>query len=712
MATKRNKITVALSSDFLTAFSKLPRSQQAKVQSFVSKFQSNPMSPGINYEKIMSVRDSNLRSVRIDQSYRAIVLKPEEGQIYVLLWVDQHDKAYKWAECKEYKIHPQTGGLQVIDVEKTETIKAPQEQDPAYDEKGLFSDVRDRFLIRLGVPEILIPLVRSIKTEVDLDNRSHKFPQEASEALYALAAGYTLDEITQEMERLEDVHVDTNDFETALYNPDSQQRFYVVEDSIEFLAILNAPLEKWRVFLHPSQRKLVEKDWNGPVRVLGGAGTGKTVVALHRAKWLAQNVFTGENDKILFTTFTTNLATDIQENLNKICSDEILKRIEVINFDKWVSAFLRRCGYDYKIDYGKHSDELWEKALDMAPSELDFDSSFYREEWIRIIQQQSTISAEDYIKASRIGRGVRLSRKDRKAIWPVFEEYRVLLNENSLKEVDDAIIDAQHILQNKGDILPYKAIIVDEAQDMSSQAFKLIRQIVPKDESKNSIFIVGDAHQRIYRHKVVLSHCGINIRGRSRKLKINYRTTDETRKWAIKLLEGVSIDDLDGGIDNQKGYKSLLHGIDPIVKHFESFSEEIEYISNFLKKNQNEKDSLSKLCIVVRTNNLLEQYKNALNIKGFETYVIKRSLAEDRNTLGLRLATMHRVKGLEFDRVVVAGVNDGIVPYEIEKSFSDQLVQKESGIRERALLYVSVTRAKKEALVTSFGKPSRFLNIF
>lgn len=553
-------------------------------------------------------------------------------------------------------------------------------------------------------------MIRELKSESDLDRISDQMPQEAYEALFFLACGYTLEEVFREIETSEEPKaVDTNDFETALENPDSRRRFYVVEDDLELAAMLNEPLEKWRVFLHPSQQKLVERSWNGPVRALGGAGTGKTVAAIHRAKWLAQNLFINENDRILFTTFTRNLAADIQENLSKICSKDTLRRIEVINLDRWVSNYLRRNGYDYEIDYGKRTTQLWKQAVDMAPDELHLDPVFYREEWERVIQPQAILSFEEYIKASRVGRGTRLNRKMRKSVWTVFEEYRALLNENGLREPADAMRDTRLLIENKDEALPYRSIVVDEAQDMGFQAFRLIRQMVP--EEKDDLFIVGDAHQRIYRHKVVLGQCGINIRGRSRKLKINYRTTDETRLWAVSLLKGVSIDDLDGGTDNQKGYKSLLHGSYPEVKAFSSFQEEVDCIAEYLKKIQEEAGSLSGVCIVARTNNLLNQYQNVLNEKGIDVYLIRRSEAEDRAASGVRLATMHRVKGLEFDRLVIAGVNDGIIPFEGSGSrSSDPTVRVESEINERALLYVSATRAKKEVLVTSFGKASRFLN--
>jgi superfamily I DNA/RNA helicase len=212
---------------------------------------------------------------------------------------------------------------------------------------------------------------------------------------------------------------------------------------------------------------------------------------------------------------------------------------------------------------------------------------------------------------------------------------------------------------------PYVRVVVDESQDMGVQAFMLIRQIAGEEE-KNDIFIAGDAHQRIYRHKVVLGRCGIKIIGRGRKLRINYRTAEENRRWAVNLLKGVRFDDLDGGLDDQKSYKSLLHGVLPKVDQLASFQAEIECITEYLKQVENSGQNLHEVCLVARTHELLKQYEGALKGKGLDTYFIRRDEAEDRRKAGVRLATMHRVKGLEFDRVIIAGVNDTVVPLDVE----------------------------------------------
>jgi superfamily I DNA/RNA helicase/mRNA-degrading endonuclease RelE of RelBE toxin-antitoxin system len=708
MSQAEKSIKVAISAEFLEAYSRISKSKQARVRSFIEKFKKHPTAPGLNYEKISDAQDQNLRSLRIDQQYRAIVLRPENGNVFMLLWVDNHDDAYDWARNRQFQVHPDTGAIQVVDVAERET----QREEPEREQVGLFDEYRDRELVRLGVPEGILPAVRAIRSQQDLDESSSWLPEEAFEALFMLTAGFTKEEVFAEVVASEDSEsIDTTDFAAALERADSLRRFTVVEDDLELQQILAAPLERWRIFLHPSQRKLVQMHANGPVRVLGGAGTGKTVVAMHRAKWLAEFVFTDPRDRILVTTFTKNLAIDIRENLQKLCAANTMRRIEVINIDAWVAQFLRQNGYDFQIAFEDRLRLLWENAINIADQALELPDEFYKDEWQQVIQQQGIDSMDAYIRADRTGRGQRLPRSSRPKVWAVFEEYRTQLNRHRFKELTDATRDARHLLEQQGDVFPYCAVVIDEAQDMSAEVFRLVRQMIPTEDGSapNDIFIVGDAHQRIYGSRVVLGHCGIDIRGRGRKLRVNYRTTEETRQWAMTILRGRSFDDLDGGQDDQRGYRSLLHGADPEVQRHDSFSDEIEAITDYVATLQNQGVLAKDVCLIARTNDLVNQYDGALRSGGHETYLIRRSSAEDRRTDGIRLATMHRVKGLEFDYVIVAGVNEGIVPLPQAIRAEGAYEKEVNETRERSLLYVAVTRARQSVLITCTGKPSPFL---
>jgi superfamily I DNA/RNA helicase len=470
--------------------------------------------------------------------------------------------------------------------------------------------------------------------------------------------------------------------------------------------MLNAPLEKWRVFLHPTQRKLVEKEYNGPVRILGGAGTGKTVVAMHRAKYLASQISLFDNKKILFTTYTKNLAIDIYENLKKICNEETLSKIEVKNLDQWVYEFLNKHGYKNEIVYSSKTEKLWEQALISKPAELDLADSFFKEEWQRVIQKNAVNTLNDYIKVSRVGRGTRLSRMQRKLIWEVFEEYKLLLSNKSYKEPSDAMRDVRALLKQNSDDSLYHHIVLDEAQDFNAEAFRLIRDMVP--ESKNDIFIAGDAHQRIYGHKIVLGQCGIKIIGRSKKLKLNYRTTDEIRKWAVSLLKDEEIDDMNDGVDSNNDYKSLYHGPKPLVKSFESYEEEIGYINKYIKSLKQE-DKNSRICIVARTQKIIDAYSEYFTSTSISTVKISRNTKDNISNNGIRLATMHRVKGLDFDHVIIASMNNKIVPLEVSEKSDEQQIEDERLLREKSLVFVAATRAKKSLLITYYGSKSQFL---
>ena len=701
-------IRLVMSIDFLSAFSQLPKQIQSKTSAFIQKFKQTPTSSGLNYESIQHAADPNLKSLRVDQNYRAIVRKPESGNAYLLLWVDKHDDAYAWAKRKICKVNPESGALQIIDVAATSALESELTTKKEPQVKGRFDDIRDRHLVRLGVPEEMLGAMRAVVTDDDVDKLLPRLPEEAADSILMLASGYSVEEVLNLQDQAQERVIDTTNIDEALARIDSQRRFHLITDDDELLEMLAAPLDKWRVFLHPSQRRLVNRDWNGPVRVLGGAGTGKTVVAMHRAKWLAENRFTNVNDRILFTTFTRNLAADIEANLRKICSPDVMRRIKVENLDSWVASFLKAEGAPIRIVYGEELDELWQQAFTVG---IEYPESFYKDEWKQVIQPQNVTSLQSYFKASRVGRGTGLSRMQRAAVWPVFEEFRNLMRQKGFKDREDAMYDAYSLLKNKPESEHiFQSIVVDEAQDMGSADFALIRTLVPNSAQGNDIFIVGDPHQRIYGRKVTLSHCGIEVRGRSRKLRINYRTTDETRRWAANLLLGLSMDDLDGGKDDLTDYRSLMHGEEPFIQGFDSFQQEVAFIHSQLQELEKSQVPLSSICIVFRSNSLAKSYSAQLNHLGIETRAISSGTADNPALPGVRIATMHRVKGLQFEHVFLAGLShDNVPPQSAITTAADKVAQNAIIKAERCLLHVSATRAKKGIFVTYHGQPSDLL---
>lgn len=700
------KPKVALSQDFLFQLAKLPSNVHSKVLKWAVLFQTDPKSPGINYEKIHAARDPNLKSVRIDQDWRGIVFKPESGDVYVLLYVDHHDAAYKWAERRKLAINPVTGAMQVVIVEEvfekaSEAIAAIPASSPNSDQaigkvipvaEPQFAQLTDRELMSLGVPEDWLARVRQLKSEDELDAFQSSLPVEAYEGLFLVAAGDSVEQVLNARETRLDRTINTNDFAMALETPESQSRFVVVDDEA-LVAIMNAPLAQWRIFLHPTQHKLASGDRSGPVRILGGAGTGKTVLAMHRAKWLAENR-TPDGKKVLFTTFTKNLALDIEDNLKTLCSPKTMAKIEVRNLDAWVHSFMRSRKLEHKIVYDRTKDgalQAWQAALAVKDASIDLPPTFYEQELEQVVLAQGVITRDEYRTVRRTGRGVILSRAKRDVIWPVLEEYRGQLTSRKLKEVDDAYREISDLLEkskeSESDALPYSSIVIDETQDLGPQALKLLRAMMPRDS--NDLFFVGDGHQRIYsRNRAAMSKCGIDIRGRSRKLYLNYRTTEEIRRAAVAVLEGCEVDDLDDGHDETRRYKSLSHGAAPATVDAPSMEAAIAVALEWVGKwgTDDNGGQVRSVCVIASSQLVRDAFARQFDAAGHLTSVIdaNQNLAGDAKTV--HFATMHRAKGLEFDRVIVVAPSAYLgVPKETDA--------------QRKLIYVALTRAKRDALL-------------
>lgn len=659
------KPKVATSRDFWDAYAKLPKSQRKNVWKFYERFQEDPTAASINYEPLHQMRDKNVRSVRIDQTYRAIVIHPPKDDVYLLVWVDHHDEAMAWAANKLFPVHPKVGHLQVLDVGDllNETAPSPplgtdagsqksKAPPPLVVQNGLFAAHTDDDLVWTGLPELLLPAVRALVSEEDLDGLRPYLPEDAFEGLVWLAAGGSLEELLADREqRITTTAVDPDDFAAALARPESRRRFVEISSPEELAAVLEGPLDAWRVFLHPSQERLATKNLSGPARVMGGAGTGKTVVLMHRARHLARQVFPDAHDKILVTTFTAALVDGIRQNLQALCPAELGARIEVVNLHKWAVQFLRKNGIKPVFAKEHQIQAAWKRAMALAGENLAFDAAFYAAEWRYVVRGQAITDRTSYLQASRIGRGTALTRAQRAAVWEVFVAFRQALANKGVMEWDDAFEQAEALVR-AGSSPPYRAVLVDEGQDFGAPAYKLIRALAPI--APNDLFIVADAHQRLYGHKVVLGQLGIQVVGRSSTLRVNYRTTEQIRRWAVGVVAEMSPEDLDGGRQDLKGYTSACFGPAPEVQVFSKAGDEqaflLAYLSNLLAEARP-----GEVCLATRRHEALARYNEALRTAGIP-------VATARGDDGVVLDTMHNIKGLEFKHVVMAGLSAAEFP--------------------------------------------------
>jgi hypothetical protein len=666
---------VALSDSFLTALARLPRATQKKVREFTSKFRENPTSSAINYESLHAMRDPKVRTVRIDLSYRAVLVHPPSGNLYLLVWVDNHDEAMAWARNKVFDVNATTGAIQVVDMEFVE--RAREEASAARPAPaGLFARLSDDDLARTGLPAVLAPAIRAVASEAELDELQPYLPQEAFEALFLVACGYELERAIRESSRppaQDTAQVDTEDFAAALQRPASQRQFRLVGSEDELLEMLDASLDRWRVFLHPNQQAIVRTNFRGPARVLGGAGTGKTVVAMHRARHLARELFPGE--RILFTTFNRNLAGNIAGLLDGLCGAE-RARIEVVNIHGWATDYARKQWGKLEIASADQARQCWITALATGKAAPGWTQEDYEDEWRDVVQFHGATSRDEYLKVSRAGCSKPLTRAERARIWDVLSAFRAELDRRGLLDWPDVIRKVRQHLEQSG-ASPYRAVIVDEAQDIDAEQWRLIRVLAPRAD--NSLFITGDAHQRIYGKPIALGQFGIEIRGRSRRLKVNYRTTEQVLRWAVGLLDGVEIDDLDGGTDNTVGYRSLYTGPEPDVRHVRAEGEQADFLVERVRALLADTPA-EEIAVVSKLRTQVRAAAQALTAAGIANTVLDGDSAGP----GVRVATMHRVKGLDFSHVVMH------LPGAATKSRDP---------RDRSLLYVAATRCRKTLTV-------------
>lgn len=701
----------------IRSLKKLPPKISNGFLEMMARLMTDPARAGANFETVQGARDKGIKSIRIDDGYRAIGYI--SGRDLLLLHVNEHDKAYRWAENRHVRVDPNTNRIRIVEEVQQETVEVA----PAKGAEQLFGAFSDQLLTDLGIMPEELPLVRAVANEAELDALVDQIDTTSHEILLGLAAGYAPAEVREVLA----ISTPAEDgkqppelpFSEAITTNESRQTIFTPETEREMRRFLEGDMEAWRVFLHPDQRRFAYRDYNGPALVRGGAGTGKTVVAMHRAKYLADQIAADpkcDGQRVLVTTFTTNLAKDIEHNLRVLCPEHLethKSRIEVINLDAWVSDFLRRRRFGREVVFFSNGtdkiSEIWDEVLEQHGCPEGLSSAFIRAEWAQIVQAKGVDTQKAYFKVPRTGRGTPLDRKKRAELWAIFEDYRARLLDEGLAEPDDAYIEAITLLQSEAAGLPYSAVIVDEAQDMGEQAFRLIRAIVPPlpDGDKNSIFIVGDAHQRIYARKASMSACGIDIRGRSRKLRLNYRTTDEIRRWAVAILEGVAVDDLDDGLDSLKGYTSLFRGPEPVLVGYANPRKEMDGLIDWIKDLQFAELLDADMGVLVRTRRQADQVMEAITGAGLTGLLLSNASADDRKVPGVRITTMHRSKGLEFAAVAIPFLADGLFPPKgMLQAAVDAADLREMVEREKSLLHVAATRAKKVLRISWSGAPS------
>lgn len=692
-----------LASTFQTAMVKLSNDEQKAVKLTVFDLQRDPANPGFQFHRIYKSKDQNFWSVRVNRDIRLIVHKTQSS--FLVAYVDHHDAAYKWAERRRIDAHPRTGAAQIVEVrerveevtipayvqaENTKSIETDEQQS-----RLLFLNLTDDDLLGVGVPEDWLNDIRNASEDNFLDLADH-IPSEAAEALLEYAATGNLVASPSTAQQDGD----------PFAHPDAIRHFCAMENPEDLEQALNYPWDKWAIYLHPDQKAIVEAACSGPTRITGPAGTGKTVVALHRAR----KIYEGNKEaKILLTTFSPPLSNALDHKLRLLMKGDsnFDYRVSVGHFEGVAKElFTLIHGHDPKIARHEHV----VAALSKASSEFDvegFSDRFLLSEWHNVIDAWQIGNLEDYARVPRLGRKKTFSNKQRAKLWPIFERAQKILA-SQLRYTPATVFGEVAAYYKSSDTKPFSHIIIDESQDLGVPALKMIAAIA--FDGPEALFFVGDLGQRIFQEPFSWLGLGIDVRGRSHTLKINYRTSHQIQQAADRLLPQI-ISDVDGIEEDRRGYVSIFNGTNPDILVHASAEEEIKEIGLVISEAISGGILPEDIGVFVRSEKEITRVREA--VKRACLSPLELSSRIESRTGKVVIGTMHSAKGLEFRKVIVMACDEYILPDQNRvNTVSTEIELDEVYETERHLFYVACTRAREHLTISGVSPASEFFADF
>jgi mRNA-degrading endonuclease RelE of RelBE toxin-antitoxin system len=685
---------------FTDSLGRLTGDEQKAVKTTAFDLQINPANPGMSFHKLDKARDKNFWSVRVSSDIRLIVHKTQNSLL--LCYVDHHDKAYDWAARRKLETHPTTGAAQLVEIRETvQEVIVPvyvQEELPiqaptktSTPKPKLFADRGDDELLCYGVPADWLDEVRGA-TEDSLLLVAERLPAEAAEALLELATGGkpTLPSKVGPV---------VNPFE----HPDAQRRFRVMTNVEELEQALDYPWDKWTVFLHPEQREFVEREYSGPARVSGSAGTGKTIVALHRAVSLARQ---HPEARVLLTTFSDPLANALATKLRRLIGSQprLAERIDVLSLPAVGARLYKSLHGSLKLSSKEVVRDLMGEAAKTVEGHR-FGISFLLSEWEDLVDAWQLETWEEYRKVARLGRRTRLPEAQRAIVWSILKRVAVGLRERGLITPSSLFTKlASDLAATKHP--PYDFAVVDESQDIGIAHLKFFAALGAF--RPDALFFAGDLGQRIFQQPFSWKSLGVDIRGRSRNLRVNYRTSHQIRKQADRLL-GPEVADIDGNLECRGDTISVFNGPLPEVVVTASEEEECKRVATWIQEGIAQGAVPHEVAVIVRSEAQLSRAQRAVELAGVNHKLLDGTI--DTATGHVSICTMPLAKGLEFRAVVVMACDDEVVPLQDRiETVGDDADLQEVYDTERHLLYVACTRARDHLLITSVAPASEFLD--
>lgn len=690
-----------IADSFTAALARLNAQEQKQAKTAAFDLQLNPAHTGLQMHRLNNGRDPNFWSVRVNRDIRIIIHKTAAS--FMLAYVDHHDDAYDWAARRRIEAHPRTGSIQIVEVHERIEDGGPlfaarmqeEAQEPlpavqlvATPAPAIFAGLTEDELLNVGTPEDWLADIRTW-TEDRFFQMSDRLPAEVAEALLDYAATGRLPE---------PVTAPADPFE----HPDTLRRVQTIASEEELRLALDFPWDKWSVYLHPSQRDVAERGFSGPARVTGSAGTGKTIVALHRA---SRAVKADPNAQVLLTTFSRPLANNLKGKLSILLGGDpaLVNRVTVASFEDAAADL-------YQLYLGRKpalaSAEVQQAAVERAMTDARYSelpARFVYAEWRQVVDAWNLTDLDSYASVPRIGRRGRLGSKQREALWPVFEGVRKLLAARGLitsTQLYDAVETAVCAREDK----PFTHVIVDEAQDLGVGELRMLGALA---DGPDALFFAGDLGQRIFQHPFSWLSLGVDVRGRSSSLRINYRTSRQIREAADHLLPR-HVRDVDGIEEDRTCAQSVFEGPSPTIVPCADEDDEIGKVADWLQAIFANTDTASEIGVIVRSEEHLARARAAVTVAGLESHQLteRGETGPDRVAVG----TMHFAKGLEFKAVAVMACDDEALPLQSRiDDVTDEDELREVFETERHLFYVACTRARDHLHISGVRPVSEFI---
>ncbi|MDN5747507.1 MAG: AAA family ATPase [Pseudonocardia sp.] len=696
---------------------KLDGSVRSKAMAFLQKLSADDTTPGLHIEPIQNAADSRVRTGRVDQFWRAVMFRidGDGGRHYVVHGVWPHDDAIEVAARVRLKVNP-INGLPQIDeavpvgaapVAPEPVVERPT-QNPLLVRRGR---TRADLVDRLGIPSDVADAALAATDEDAVLGLAQHHEGWLGLLLVDLTSTDPVDDILDRLQLPDapppSAGTEDDQLLESLRRPAAAAQFAFNDDQDELRRVIeDGDFGAWRVFLHPEQRRYVDRSYTGPFRLSGGAGTGKTVVLVHRARRLARR---NPQARIVLTTFTTNLAESLRESLAQL-DPRVPQAAElgepgvfIAGVDALAAAVIRGAGGELtsavtavlgeerSSPNGRVPGTRWRAVLDTSNTDLPSEianETFLADEYSLIVLPNIVRNESDYLRVRRPGRGVALDRAKRAAVWSLISAYRAQNRIDGTLDFAEAAAVAAARLKDTTPLADH--VLVDEGQDLSPTHWQLLRAVAAGGE--DDLFVAEDSHQRIYGPRTVLGRYGIRIVGRSRRLTLNYRTTAQNLHYAMTILDGAEYVDLEEEPE-ATGYRSARSGPTPSIEQVDSLTDELDTIAARIRGWLDEKTTPETIAVLVQDRFQRERVVTGLTERGVAIRAVDR---EQPSTGKPLVMTMHRAKGMEFTKVVLADVGHRSDAEAARLARMDQSGRQDAELRARSLVYVAATRARDE----------------